>query len=104
MKNSAIDGSVLIRVIQENESSQWRVGAALHQGKREEQQDSIGFAPDIRYRNTSEKLMLVLCDGMGGLNNGSQFSTAAVNEALRTAAETCEKELGRLTGGLNLGF
>lgn len=30
--------------------------------------------------------------------------TAAVNEALRTAAETYEKELGRLTGGLNLGF
>jgi len=30
--------------------------------------------------------------------------TAAVNEALRNAAETCEKELGRLTGGLNIGF
>lgn len=30
--------------------------------------------------------------------------TAAVNEALRTAAETAEREMGRLTGGLNLGF
>jgi len=30
--------------------------------------------------------------------------TAAVNEALRTAAETCEKELGRITGGMGLGF
>ena len=30
--------------------------------------------------------------------------TAAVNEALRTAAEAYEKELGRLTGGMNLGF
>ena len=30
--------------------------------------------------------------------------TAAVNEALRTAAETAEREMGRFTGGLNLGF
>lgn len=29
---------------------------------------------------------------------------AAVNEALRTAAETCEKEMGRITGGMNIGF
>lgn len=30
--------------------------------------------------------------------------TAAVNEALRTAQETTEAEMGKLTGGLNLGF
>lgn len=29
---------------------------------------------------------------------------AAVNEALNTAQETTEKELGRITGGMNLGF
>lgn len=29
---------------------------------------------------------------------------AAVNEALRTAAEKSEQELGKLTGGMNLGF
>ena len=28
---------------------------------------------------------------------------AAVNEALRTAAETSEREMGKLTGGMNLG-
>ena len=28
---------------------------------------------------------------------------AAVNEALRTATETSEREMGKLTGGLNLG-
>ena len=28
---------------------------------------------------------------------------AAVNEALRTATETSEKEMGKLTGGMNLG-
>ena len=28
---------------------------------------------------------------------------AAVNEALRTAAETTEREMGKLTGGMNLG-
>ena len=30
--------------------------------------------------------------------------TAAVNEALRTAAETAEREMGRITGGMGLGF
>ncbi len=29
---------------------------------------------------------------------------AAVNEALRNAQEQTEKDLGRLTGGMNLGF
>lgn len=29
---------------------------------------------------------------------------AAVNEALRTAGETVAAEMGKLTGGLNLGF
>ena len=28
---------------------------------------------------------------------------AAVNEAMRQAAETAEREMGRLTGGMNLG-
>ena len=28
---------------------------------------------------------------------------AAVNEALRTATETSEREMGKLTGGMNLG-
>lgn len=28
---------------------------------------------------------------------------AAVNEALRTAADTAEREMGKLTGGMNLG-
>ncbi len=28
---------------------------------------------------------------------------AAVNEALRTAGETSEREMGKLTGGMNLG-
>ena len=28
---------------------------------------------------------------------------AAINEALRTASETSEREMGRLTGGMNLG-
>ena len=28
---------------------------------------------------------------------------AAINEALRTATETSEREMGKLTGGLNLG-
>ena len=28
---------------------------------------------------------------------------AAVNEALRTASETVEREMGKLTGGMNLG-
>ena len=28
---------------------------------------------------------------------------AAVNEALRTATETSEQEMGKLTGGMNLG-
>ena len=28
---------------------------------------------------------------------------AAVNEALRTATDTSEKEMGKLTGGMNLG-
>ncbi len=28
---------------------------------------------------------------------------AAVNEALRTASETSEREMGKLTGGMNLG-
>ncbi|MGN1067530.1 MAG: YbaB/EbfC family nucleoid-associated protein [Christensenellales bacterium] len=30
--------------------------------------------------------------------------TAAVNEALRNAAETAEREMGRITGGMGLGF
>lgn len=30
--------------------------------------------------------------------------TAAVNEALRIAAETAEREMGRITGGMGLGF
>lgn len=29
---------------------------------------------------------------------------AAVNEALRNAAETAEREMGRITGGMGLGF
>lgn len=29
---------------------------------------------------------------------------AAVNEAFREAAETVEREMGKLTGGMNLGF
>ncbi len=28
---------------------------------------------------------------------------AAINEALRTATETSEKEMGKITGGMNLG-
>ena len=28
---------------------------------------------------------------------------AAINEALRTASETSEREMGKLTGGMNLG-
>ena len=28
---------------------------------------------------------------------------AAINEALRTASETTEREMGKLTGGMNLG-
>ena len=28
---------------------------------------------------------------------------AAINEALRTATETSEREMGKLTGGMNLG-
>ena len=30
--------------------------------------------------------------------------TAAVNEALRNATETAEREMGRITGGMGLGF
>ena len=30
--------------------------------------------------------------------------TAAVNEALRSAAETTEREMSRITGGMGLGF
>ena len=30
--------------------------------------------------------------------------TAAVNEALRNAAETAEREMGRITSGMGLGF
>ncbi len=29
---------------------------------------------------------------------------AAVNEALKTASETTQQELGKITGGMNLGF
>ena len=29
---------------------------------------------------------------------------AAINQAMQTAAETSEKEMGKITGGMNLGF
>lgn len=55
------------------------LGNAQHEGKRPYQEDSFGFS-DIAQEKTGKKgILAVLADGMGGLSNGKQVSTAVVN-------------------------
>lgn len=58
-------------------------GNAQHIGDREQQQDSFGFSgfenPEFESHGG---VMMVLCDGMGGLANGAAASRAAVDAVL----------------------
>jgi PPM family protein phosphatase len=58
-------------------------GNAQHIGARESQQDAFGFSSfqDEAFQEHGG-VMMVLCDGMGGLANGAAASTEAVNAML----------------------
>ena len=61
-----------------------------------------GIQPDIADSEEIVNLLGIphvtvnIMDGFNGMS-------AAINEALRTASETSEREMGKLTGGMNLG-
>ncbi len=65
-------------------SMTYAVGNLQGIGKREQQEDSFGFGnaldPDAIDRHG---LMLVMADGMGGIQNGKQASEAAVDAVLK---------------------
>ncbi len=59
------------------------------QGEREEQQDAYGICqPDDK-----DGVLLVLCDGMGGMNKGAEIAQQTVREIM-TAFPMDEKNLG----------
>lgn len=60
-----------------------RIGSASDIGRRSYQQDAVKVAEDYMYQ-VSQKLIAVLCDGMGGLQGGeraSQLSTQLLYQA-----------------------
>jgi serine/threonine protein phosphatase PrpC len=65
-------------------------GNAQHKGDRESQEDAFGFSSlGDRAFERHGGVMMVLCDGMGGLANGAAASRAAVDAAL---AGYCRKQ------------
>ena len=55
----------------------YQVGQALHIGNRKEQQDALDIA-ELETDGGAPRLLAVLCDGMGGMENGAQASALAV--------------------------
>ena len=60
------------------------IGNAQHVGARKEQQDSFGISNNDEVVVARSGLLAIVADGMGGLSNGSIFSKAAVQGALRS--------------------
>ena len=59
-----------------------KVGRVHEQGARSEQQDSFGISDESLV--ATHGLLAVVCDGMGGLQDGGRVSAGAVQEILNT--------------------
>lgn len=73
-------------IISDEDKPLYLIGNAQHQGARNYQEDSFAFS-DISQNAMSQKgLLAVLCDGMGGLENGAQTSGYVVSALQKGAA------------------
>lgn len=70
-------------------NGQYEIGYAQTIGARENQEDSFGFVYPKPQQGDVEKLMAVVCDGMGGLDDGQ----VASNNAVKVFTNGIEEEL-----------
>ena len=70
-------------------AGQYEIGYAQTIGARENQEDSFGFVYPKPQQGDTEKLMAVVCDGMGGLDDGQ----IASNNAVKVFTNGIEEEL-----------